>query len=298
MKADVKCKLLIHPEIKEDGTYQEITAQGAGWNHLNFGAKKLKKGDVWKYNTNKNEMCIVLLGGKFSISSKWGEWVTENGRKNVFSGLPHAAYLPPNTDFTLIAISDEVDFAYGYTESEENIPGYYITPQMVNDFGIELRGGDNASRQINSMLPPGAKCNKLVCVEVYTPSGNWSSFPAHKHDERKIDGNGKVTEAKLDEVYFYKFDKPQGFALQKVYNDDLSLNEIAEPHTDDVVLVPSGYHPVAAGHGYHTYYLNFLAGSDQSLANTDDPNHKWIYGTWKKMDERLPIVTLEMNKGK
>jgi 5-deoxy-glucuronate isomerase len=298
MKTDVKCKLLVHPEFNEDGTYQEITTKNAGWNHLNFGAKRIKKGSNWQYNTNENEMCIVLLGGKFSVSSKWGEWITEKGRDNVFSGLPHAVYLPPNTEFTLTALSEEVDVAYGYTKSDDNITGYFITPQMVNDVGIELRGGDNASRQINSMLPPGAKCSKLVCVEVYTPSGNWSSFPAHKHDEHKIDGNGKVTEAKLDEVYFYKFDKPQGFALQKVYNDDLSLNEIAEPHTDDVVLVPSGYHPVAAGHGYNTYYLNFLAGSDQSLANTDDPNHKWIYGTWEKMDERLPIVTLEMNKGK
>lgn len=163
--------------------------------------------------------------------------------------------------------------------------------------GIELRGGDNASRQINSILPPGSAVSKLVCVEVYTPSGNWSSFPAHKHDNRKVDENGKVTEADLAEVYFYKFDKPQGFALQKVYTDDRSLNEIAEPHMDDAVLVPKGYHPVSAGHGYNTYYLNFLAGSDQSLANTDDPDHKWIYNSWKKMDDRLPIVTLEMNNG-
>ena len=53
--------------------------------------------------------------------------------------------------------------------------------------GIEYRGGDNASRQINRILPPGSQCERLVCVEVYTPSGNWSSFPAHKHDDRKID---------------------------------------------------------------------------------------------------------------
>jgi 5-deoxy-glucuronate isomerase len=80
-----------------------------------------------------------------------------------------------------------------------------------------------------------------------------------------------------------------------VYSGDRSLNEIAEPHTNDVVMVPRGYHPVSAGHGYNTYYLNFLAGSDQSLASSDDPDHKWIYGTWKIIDERLPLVTLDMN---
>jgi 5-deoxy-glucuronate isomerase len=298
MKIDTKCKLLVHPGSDEVNVYQNITSNEVGWKFLNFGARRMEKGVEWKSDTGENEMCIVLFGGKFSVSSKWGEWITENSRKDVFSGLPHAAYLPPDTEFNLTPLSEEVDFAFGYTKGKEGFAGYFITPQKVNDYGIELRGGDNASRQINSILPPGSPCSKLVCVEVYTPSGNWSSFPAHKHDNRKIDENGKVTEAELEEIYFYKFDKPQGFALQKVYTDDRSLNEIAEPHMNDVVLIPRGYHPVSAGHGYNTYYLNFLAGSDQLLANTDDPDHKWIYGTWKKMDERLPIVTLEMNNGK
>jgi 5-deoxy-glucuronate isomerase len=298
MKMDTTYNLLIHPETNEFGTYQKITCKEVGWQDLNFEAKKLKKGDIWGYYTNDTEMCIVLLGGKFSISSKWGEWKTENSRKNVFSGLPHAAYLPPNTEFILKALSEEVDFAFGYTKAENNFKGFFITPENVNDFGIELRGGDNASRQINSILPPGSACSKLVCVEVYTPSGNWSSFPAHKHDSRKVDEHGKLIEASLEEIYFYKFDKPQGFALQKIYTADRSLNEITESHNNDVVLIPRGYHPVSAGHGYNTYYLNFLAGSDQSLANSDDPAHKWIYGTWEKMDERLPLVTLKMNNGK
>ncbi len=298
MIIDSKCKLLVHPEQDEFGNYQKISASDAGWKHLNFGAKKIKKGDKWYYNTNNNEICIVLLGGRFSISSKWGNWETENSRKDVFSGLPHAVYFPPETEFKLTALSEEVDFAFGYTEGEKIFKGFFITPEMVKDMGIELRGGDNASRQINSILPPGSACSKLVCVEVYTPSGNWSSFPAHKHDDKKVDADGKLKEAELEEIYFYKFDKPQGFALQKIYTDDRSLNEIAEPHNNDAVLIPKGYHPVSAGHGYNVYYLNFLAGSDQALANTDDPDHKWIYGTWKKMDDRLPLVTLEMNNEK
>jgi 5-deoxy-glucuronate isomerase len=131
---------------------------------------------------------------------------------------------------------------------------------------------------------------------VYTPSGNWSSFPAHKHDTRQLDAKtGDLKEACLEEVYFYKMEKPQGFAIQKVYTDDKSLNEVIEVSHNDLVLIPKGYHPVVAGHGYHVYYLNFLAGSDQSLKSTDDEKHKWIYNTWKGMDERLPLVTLEMN---
>jgi 5-deoxy-glucuronate isomerase len=60
------------------------------------------------------------------------------------------------------------------------------------------------------------------------------------------------------------------------------------------VLVPEGYHPVASAHGYTTYYLNFLAGSAQSLANADDPEHAWIKQTWRDKDPRVPVVSVEM----
>ncbi len=295
MKTDARCPLTVHPENDGTGVYQSVTAKNAGWAHLNFGARRLAKDERWIHDTGDDELCIVLLGGRFSVDSRWGNWQTEGAREHVFGGLPHAAYLPPRTEFTLTARSATLDIAFGYTKGDPARKGFFITPEDVERHGIELRGGDNASRQINSILPPGSACHRLICVEVYTPSGNWSSFPAHKHDRRVVDSNGMLREACLEEVYFYKFDKPQGFALQRVYTGDRRLNEIAEPHADDVVMIPRGYHPVAAGHGYNTYYLNFLAGSDQSLANTDDPDHKWIYGTWKGIDGRLPMVTLDMN---
>ncbi len=280
-----------------ESLYQQVTSKTAGWNYLNFEARKLKKGQLIEGNTGQNEFIFVLLSGNFSIVTIKGEWKTENGRSDVFSGLPHAVYLPINTEFSLHAESEELDIACGWCPADKEFDIQYITPLDVHNNGVEFRGGDNASRQINSILPPGSNCQRLVCVEVYTPSGNWSSFPAHKHDSRKTDSDtGTLTEASLEEFYFYKVDKPQGFALQQIYTDDRSLDELVKAQNNDLVLVPKGYHPVVAGHGYNVYYLNFLAGSDQSLANTDDPDHKWVYGTWKGMDPRLPMVTLEMNK--
>jgi 5-deoxy-glucuronate isomerase len=295
MNRDNKCHVLAKSSPGKE-IYQSITAAEAGWNHLNFIARTMKTGERWIGNTGNNEYLFVLLGGNFLAETSAGRWETTNGRKDIFSGLPHALYLPIQTEFNITPKGSFLDIACGWCNAEQSYPASYITPADVENMGIEFRGGDNASRQINRILPPGSKCNRLVCVEVYTPSGNWSSFPAHKHDTRKVDpGTGKLLEAKLEEIYFYKIEKPQGFALQKVYNDDRSLDEIAEAHHNDIVLVPEGYHPVVAGHGYNVYYLNFLAGSDQSLASTDDPDHKWIYGTWKGMDPRLPVVTLEMN---
>ena len=289
-------KLLVKSRKVKPGVYQEITPATAGWKNLNFNARRMEQGESWSGNTGGCEYAIVLMGGSFSVNSSRGEWKTERGRKDVFSGLPHAVYLPRNTSFTLTAESPVLDIACGFCAAEKDFPARLIRPEDVDKMGIEFRGGDNASRQINSILPPGSACDSLVCVEVYTPSGNWSSFPSHKHDDRKVDEKGNLVEACLEETYFYKMEKPQGFAIQRVYTGDGELDELNLAMDNDVVMVPRGYHPVAAGHGYNTYYLNFLAGSDQALTNTDDPDHKWIYDSWKGLDPRLPLVTLDMNK--
>ncbi|NIJ54819.1 5-deoxy-glucuronate isomerase [Dyadobacter arcticus] len=283
--------LLIKPRAN-DKTYHSLTAEQAGWTYLNFEAKILDVNEQISDNTGEHEYCIVLLGGNFKVEAAGQTWETRNGRKDVFSGIGHAMYLSRNTNFTLTAQSPSTDIAICKVASDEDHPPRMKHPEEA---AIEYRGGDNANRQINSLLEPGFDCHKIVCVEVYTPSGNWSSFPAHKHDDRKVASDGTLIEANLEEIYFYKIDKPQGYAIQQVYTDDRSLDEIVRVKNNEAVLVPKGYHPVVAGHGYHVYYLNFLAGSDQSLANTSDPDHDWIYGTWKGSDPRLPIVTAKMN---
>ncbi|MGN6491317.1 MAG: 5-deoxy-glucuronate isomerase [Agriterribacter sp.] len=283
--------LLVKPSSGSN-IYHHLTAEKAGWEYLNFEARTLSSGESFSNDTGENEYCIVLLGGNFKVRSDKGEWETTNGRKDVFSGIAHTLYLPRRTSFTLTATANNTDIAICWVATNEDHPAYLKQP---DEAAIEFRGGDNANRQINSLLQPGFDCHKIVCVEVYTPSGNWSSYPAHKHDVRKVDANGTLLEADLEEIYFYKIDKPNGFAIQQVYNDDRSLDEVIKVHHNEAVLVPEGYHPVVAGHGYNVYYLNFLAGSDQSLANTPDPQQEWIFGTWKGQDPRLPMVTAEMN---
>jgi 5-deoxy-glucuronate isomerase len=291
MKQDQQCRLLAKPG-DATAVYQRISREDGGWQYLNFAARVMQKDEVWKGDTGDNEYAIILLGGNYRVNTDKGNWQTVNGRKDVFSGIAHSLYLPRHTSFELVAESEVLDIAYGWCETDRDFLPVFKRPEQVQ---IEIRGGDNATRQINDLLGPGFPCHRLVAVEVYTPSGNWSSFPAHKHDERIVDENGILVEARLEETYFYKINKPQGYAIQRVYTSDGSLDEIAVARNNDVVLVPKGYHPVVAGHGYDVYYLNFLAGSDQSLANTPDPDHAWIFGTWKGTDERIPMVTAKMN---
>lgn len=273
------------------GEYQRVTPESAGWEHLSFGARLMHRGEEWEVQSGDCEYGLVVLGGVCSVRSSRGDWPKFGRRNNVFSGMPHALFLPPQTEFRVRAESKRLDLAYGWCAAAGSHPPCLVTPEQV---AVEIRGGGNATRQINSIFPPGFSCDRLVAVEVYTPAGNWSSYPPHKHDVHRVDADGRLLEADLEEIYFYKISKPQGYAIQRVYTSDARLNETIIARNNEVVLVPEGYHPVAAAPGYDTYYLNFLAGSAQSLANSDDPEHAWIKQTWRETDPRVPLVNLGM----
>lgn len=284
--------LLIKPDFSKP-EYQHVTPENAGWEHLNFCAVRLDLNDHWSFDTAENELALVILGGTCDVVSTAGEFLNIGSRVDVFHGMPTTLYLPRHVQFSVTPKNGGVDFACGWAKTDKDHQPVLIRP---DEAVVEIRGGENATRQINKMIPPGFACNRLVVVEVYTPSGNWSSYPPHKHDRRVIDTNWNLIEADLEEVYFYKMDKPEGFAYQRIYNDDRSLDELMLVNDSDLVLSPEGYHPVVAGQGYNVYYLNVLAGSDQSLASTDDPKYSWVKDSWKEKDPRLPLVTIDMNK--
>jgi 5-deoxy-glucuronate isomerase len=248
-------------------------------------------GQKWDFQTGENEFVLVVLGGSCQVTSNRGNWTDVGRRPNVFAGMPYTLYLPGETRFTVEASSEQLDIAYGWSIAHDMHPARLVKPDEVE---IEIRGGGNVTRQINKMIPPGFPCSRLVVVEVYTPSGNWSSYPPHKHDEHIVDPAGNVLEADLEEIYFYKIDRPEGFAYQRIYTPDRSIDELILARDNHLVLSPQGYHPVVAAPGYNCYYLNMLAGSAQSLAATDDPEHTWVKGTWKEKDPRLPLVSMDM----
>src|SRR5262249_39619702 len=149
-------------------------------------------------------------------------------------GMPYAVYLSGDTDFEIEALTEGFEVASCWVETDEEHPAQLVTPA---DSPIELRGGNNASRQINGIIPPGFDCQRIVAVEVYTPGGNWSSYPPHKHDIHREDANGNILEADLEEIYFYKLDRPEGYAYQRVYNDSRSIDAVMMAQNNDMVLV-------------------------------------------------------------
>lgn len=291
--------MLVHPlstpagQGEESGLILDVTPEMAGWDYISFQARRLNTGEQWSFETGENELALINLSGVYSVESSRGSWDNIGGRKTVFESAAHALYLPRRTSFTVTAQSGG-EFAATWVPTDQDREAYLIRPE---DVAVSIRGGDNVSRQINDLLPPGSPVHRLVLVEVYTPSGNWSSYPGHKHDVHIEDRAGNLIEADLEEVYFYKFDKPQGYAHQRVYTDENSplhqagfpIDGLMRPTENCAVLVPEGYHPVASAPGYTTYYLNVLAGSAQSLANQDDPQITWVKDTYSWTDARLPL---------
>jgi 5-deoxy-glucuronate isomerase len=115
------------------------------------------------------------------------------------------------------------------------------------------------------------EADSLLVCEVHTPPGHWSSYPPHKHDT-----DAPPLESYLEETYYHRIDPPRGFAFQRVYTDDGTLDETMTVHDRDVVLVPKGYHPVGAAHGYQLYYLNVMAGPKRVWKFTTEPAHQWL----------------------
>lgn len=270
----------------------EVTPELAGWDYISFQVRRFGPGQRWSFATGGSELAIVPLSGVVMVESSRGSWQV-GGRPNVFAGPPHALYLPRETELTIVS-QGASECAVAWAPADRAFPPRLVTPA---DIAVEIRGGDNATRQINSILPPGFACDRLVIVEVYTPSGSWSSYPPHKHDVHREDAGGQVIEADLEEIYFYKISPPDGFAIQRVYTDERSpLHQAGRPidaalvaRENSVVLVPEGYHPVTSAPGYTTYYLNVLAGSAQSLANVDDPRYAWVKESYTSKDPRVPV---------
>ena len=286
--------ILVRPAANEvdPDLILSVTPEQAGWDYISFQVRQLNAQASWSFASGENELAIVILSGNISVSSNRGEW-QEITRQNVWTSAATALYLPRHTEFTINAVADS-EFAVTWVPTDKDHEPWLIQPQ---DVPVSVRGGDNVSRQINDLLPPGSPVHRLVLVEVYTPSGNWSSYPPHKHDVHIEDKEGNLIEADLEEVYFYKIDKPEGYAYQRVYTDENSpmqqagnpIDALVRAEDNCAVLVPEGYHPVVSAPGYLTYYLNVLAGSAQSLANQDDPNFTWVKESYQGTDARLPL---------
>lgn len=254
------------------GRVLQVTPESAGWTYVGLTVEQIAPGGSWEFSAELDEFCIVPLRGSAVITSDHGEW-TVSRPGTMFDGKPTCLYLPVGSSFTAVS-EDGAELAVTSARATKAYPPKLIEP---DDIDVEIRGAGNAARQISHIVKPEFPADKLLVVEVFTPSGNWSSFPPHKHDVARM-----PNEAILEEIYYYRINPDDGFALQRLYFADGSFDHAWTIHDGDLLLVPEGYHAFAVAHGYTGYYLNILAGPDlpRTMQPADDPRYAWVRSTW------------------
>ncbi|MDG0789752.1 5-deoxy-glucuronate isomerase [Cohnella ginsengisoli] len=252
----------------QDGKVLGITPASAGWEYVGFEVYRLQTGQSLTRETGDMEACLVLLSGRASVGTRHARWNDIGARMSVFEKIPpYSVYVPSGDSFAVEALT-ELELGVCLAPGKGSYPARLIRP---SDVGVERRGAGNIERLVHNILPERQEADSLLVVEVFTPEGHWSSYPPHKHDKDNL-----PHESYLEETYYHRVNPGHGFALQRVYNDDRSLDETLAVKDGDAVLVPEGYHPVSAPPGYEGYYLNVMAGPVRTWVFHNDPAHAWI----------------------
>ena len=254
-------------EPAEDGCVLDITPESAGWRYVGFRVCRLRSGQRYTSIEVGREACLVLLSGRANVGAGVVRFDGIGERASVFDGAPFAVYVPADVSYTIDALSD-LEVAICTAPGAEGRAPRLIRPE---DVAHESRGSGTNQRFVRNILPQTEPAESLLVVEVITPGGHWSSYPPHKHDRDIL-----PEESALEEIYYHRLNPRQGFAFQRVYTDDRSIDETMSVEDGDVVMVPRGYHPVGAPHGYDLYYLNVMAGPRRAWVFKNDPSHEWI----------------------
>lgn len=265
----------------------DVTPESAGWTESSLAVVQLDSPGELAQSTGDTEVMILPLSGSGTVVCDGVEFEL-SPRASVFDGPADMVYLGIHNAYTL---RGQGRFAICGARAKRALPNRRVP---AADVAVELRGAGNCSRQVHNFGTAGVfEADSLIACEVITPGGNWSSYPAHKHDE-----NSPV-ESQLEEIYYFEIDSgpsdSRGFGYHRVYGTpERPIEVLEEVRSGDVVLVPHGYHgPSVAAPGYHMYYLNVMAGPGQERAwkIVDDPEHAWLRGSWEgqDVDPRLPL---------
>jgi 5-deoxy-glucuronate isomerase len=270
----------------------EVTPTSAGWGYSSLRVLTLPPAGAHSFDTAGEEILVLPLTGGVAVEAD-GTQLVLTGRTDVFAGPSDFAYLPPECVVTLRSHGGG-RFALAGARSTRRLPVRYGPAEGVP---VELRGAGQASRQVRNFATPEAlDAGALIACEVITPGGNWSSYPAHKHDE------ATATEAQLEEIYYFEIaagpQRQPGFGFMRTSSSPGHPIEVLEEVRDrDTVLVPHGWHgPCVAAPGFDMYYLNVMAGpaypfegSDRAWRISDHPDQAWVRDTWANLpvDPRL-----------
>ena len=251
------------------------------WRFVDFFVATLAAGEGMVHSSADREVAIVVISGVGTV--RVGGQIFSLSRTSVFTEPPHVLYVPPGNSIEIEAGDDEFTFSLGGAPAEGRYPIRLFTP---DDLRVELRGGGTAHRQVGHVLSHPLPAERLILYEVHVPRGTWAAWPPHCHDG--FDGSPY-----LEEVYYFKLDRPEGFSLQRNWREDEDYDEQWVIKDGTMILVPKGYHVTVACPAANMYFLNYLAGELQDDARKTPPcfhsAYTWIDGNWSQGEWTLPL---------
>jgi 5-deoxy-glucuronate isomerase len=271
---------------RDDLGQVSVDPTAAGWRYLSFRTLALAGRRPEPLDPGREHAVVLVSGEDVTLKCAGEPDIVLRGRPSPFAALPEAAYVPPGIAAGVLGAGALVAIASAPPSGRSGVADRPVAIH-ASDVAVEIRGAGNATRQINRIIAPDFPADRLLISETYTPSGNWSSWPPHKHDT-----DNTPTEAVLEETYYYRFARDSAWGMQRLYRADRSRDCAWQVRSGDLVLVTDGYHPFVAAHGDDAYYLNALAGDRRTLAASFDPDYEWVQDTWADMppDPRLPLV--------
>jgi len=265
MQVRTKAMALLRGKSRQPGYLPIVGPADSDLSFISFGLLSLGDGETWQSSFPAQETLFVLLDGRCDFRAGDCDWRGIGERKHVFDGKPTAVYLPPGVAFDVTG-RGEVEIALCGAAADHGPAATLITPDQV---GVRHVGHGSFAREIYDIATPAnLAARRLLVGETYNPPGLWSSYPPHKHDLHR-----PPQESKLEEVYHFRLDPPQGFGMQRVYGE--GFDESYAVQDRDTVAITKGYHPVVAAPGYRLYYLWMLAGEERVMLPWDDPAHAW-----------------------
>ena len=277
------------------GPVTSVTPETAGWTFCGLETVHLPAGGQRAFSTGDREMAVLPISGGAVTVEVEGRRFELSGRSSVFANVTDWAYLPIDAEVRLSSAAG-VEVAMPSAKATRRFESVRID---AADVAVEARGAGPATRQVTNFMSPEVfdGADKLMCVELLTPDGNWSSYPPHRHDD------SAECPVNNEEIYYFRVGRAgttdyatEGFALHRTYTEDGEVDVNVSVGDGDVFVIPRGYHgPCVAAPGYPLYYLNVLAGpgGERSMAFCDDPAHHWVRDTWEHMpaDPRVPMTS-------
>ena len=239
----------------------------AGMQHLSFGMIALALGKQYSQTPCDRETALVLLKGEAVISGKTLPRQTIGPRGDFFHDKPWTVFLPAKCTCEIEAVSD-CEIALCQAPSTRIGKPLFIPPEKVKEVSL---GKPGFARKAWIMVNEEITADYLFIGEALVPSANWASYPPHRHDF-----DDPPREVDMEEIYYFRFDRPQGFGIQKIYTDSRSIDETLTVQDHHTVLIPEGYHPVCTAPGYTMYYLWIMAGKNRRFLSQPDPDHAWV----------------------